>query len=207
MILERGSGKLENAQGFTIEANGIQVLSEAPNSSARVALKDENLVQVAALRGNFRVTSKGITLATLSAGKALEFDAEQAGASAPWTLAGCLGKRDGHYVLTDETAGVTVELRGAGLASSVGHKVAVTGVVVPSVKAEAGASQVIQVSTVKQIADKCSSPAAAAAAGGAASAGMAIGKKAVIAGVIVAGAGTAAAIGLTSSDEPQTISR
>jgi hypothetical protein len=208
IILDRGAGQLENASRFTIEAGGLHIIAQGPNAAGRITVKEDNLIQVAAVRGSFRVlTSNGTTLAALPAGKALEFDAEQAGASAPWSMTGCVTERDGHFLLRDDTAGVTVELRGAGLASSTGRSVAVTGVVVPSVQPIDGASQVIQVSTIKQMGESCSSKPAGAIPSGA-TAGMTAGKKAVIAGVVVAAAGAGAGIGLTrGGDEPATISR
>lgn len=209
MILDRGASQVENAGRFLIEAKGLHIVVEGPNAAGRVAVKDENLVQVAALRGQFRVlTANGVTLAALAAGKALEFDAQQAGASAPWSMSGCVLERDGRYLLQDQTTGVTVELRGAGLASSAGRTVAVTGVVVPSAQPAQGASQVIQVSTVKQLEDRCTNPAPAGTFPASTSAGISGTKKAVIAGVVVAAAGAGAGIGLTrGGGEPETISR
>ncbi|MCP5116258.1 MAG: hypothetical protein GY953_35975 [bacterium] len=215
LVLERGTGQLENARDYRIEAMGLEIVSEDPQSAARVKVDDDNLVEVAALRGALRVTNgDGILLAALPAGRALAFDATKAGASAPSAVAGCVKESDGHYLLSDETAGLTVELRGEGLEAAVGHQVAVTGVVVPSVQPVDGASQVLQVSSLKQLSSRCSSKAAAATAAGAAAvgAGAAAGiggaTTAVIAGVVVAAAGTGAAIGLTrGGEEEQTISR
>jgi hypothetical protein len=209
MILDRGAGQLDNASRFTIEAKGLHIVAEGPNAAGRVAVKDENLVQVAALRGQFRVlTANGVTLAALPAGKALEFDAQQAGASAPWSMSGCVLGEGGRLLLRDQTTGVTVELRGAGLASSVGRSVAVTGVVVPSAQPAEGATQVIQVSTVKQLEDHCTGWPPAAKLPASTAAGMSGAKKAVIAGVVVAAAGAGAGIGLTrGGGEPETISR
>ncbi|MCW5983266.1 MAG: hypothetical protein KIT09_34565 [Bryobacteraceae bacterium] len=211
LILEKGIGQMEYGKPFTIEANGFRVFSEDRNASARVAVKDANLIQVAALRGNVRVaTANGLMLAAVPAGTALEFDGDKAGASAPTAITGCLSQHDDHYLLTDETAKLTVELQGEGLKNEVGHRVAVTGVVVPAAKAAAGAAQTIQVSTVKRISGRCSSDPAAAAAGGAGAAtaaGMAGSTKAIIAGVVVAAAGTGAAVGLTRSSDEDTISR
>jgi hypothetical protein len=212
MILDRGAGQVENAGRFTIEAKGLHILVEGPNAAGRVAVKDDHLVQVAALRGHFRVlTADGVTLAALPAGKALEFEAQQAGASAPWSMSGCVLNEGGRFLLRDQTTGVTVELRGAGLASSAGRTVAVTGVVVPSAQPAEGASQVIQVSTVRQLEDHCASlPSASkpSAPKATTSAAMTGAKKAVIAGVVVAAAGAGAGIGLTrGGGEPETISR
>lgn len=205
-VLVRGAGELEGAERFLIEARGLQILAEGPAAAGRVAVTEDHRVQVAALRGHFRVmTPDGVAVAAMPAGKALEFDASQAGAAAPWSMIGCLMEKDGRYLLRDETTGLTVEVRGAGLHSSVGNQVAITGVVVPGAQPAEGASQMIQVSTVRQTGESCSSPAAAPPPAKSAATGK---KKAVIAGVVVAAAGAGAGIGLTRpAEQPPTISR
>lgn len=207
MVLERGAGQLDSARDFRIEALGLAIVSDEPESSARVVL-GEDLVQVASLRGSFRVTNgEGVVLAALPAGRALAFQVANSGASAPSVMAGCLTKSGGTYLLRDDTTGVTVELRGKDFDREVGNEVAITGVIVQSAKAADGASQVFQVSDLERVSNRCSSGAPGAAAPGQ-SVGMSRAKKSIIAGVIVAAAGTGAALGLTrGSDDPPTISR
>ena len=119
LVLEAGIGQLENAGDYRIEAIGLYVASDGADSAARVELKEENLVQVAALRGSLRVMNAGgVMLAVVPAGRALEFDPEQAGAPASSSLSGCLKVQNGRYLLTDEATGVTVELVGSDLAAS-----------------------------------------------------------------------------------------
>lgn len=215
LILTRGTGRLENARGYKIDAMGLRVFSDDPAATAQVEVDRGNQVQVAALGGTFRVTDEnGIVLAVLPAGRMLAFDASKASAASPTAVAGCVLEREGHYFLADEATGLTFELSGDGLANKVGHKLEVTGSAVPSVEPAEGASQVIRVSRLKELSGNCSSKAAAAAAvgAGAAPAGAAAGvggaTTAVIAGVVVAVAGTGAAVGLTrGSDEERTISR
>jgi len=207
LVLERGTGQLVNAGQYRIEAMGLAISSDEPGSSARVQLKDD-VVEVAALLGGFRVSNRdGILLATLAPGRALSLTPAADGASAPSSVAGCVQEVDGLFLLTDETAGLTVELRGMELNDEVGHQVTLTGVIVPSTEAAEGASQVMQVSNIRTDSTRCSSSAASAAKAGAA-AGTSTAMKTVIAGVVVAAAGTGAAIGLTrGSEEPETISR
>ncbi len=200
LVLERGVGQLENAAGYRVEALSLRVIPSTPAAVGRVQMKAGNRVYVAALQGDFRVTnSQGTLIAALAAGRALEFE-PQAGAAAPSTLTGCLEKREGRYFLTDETAGVTVELKGTVPDKEVGNRVEITGSTIPGATPAAGASQVLQVGNVKHLSKRCTSAAGAAAAGGAA-VGMTVGTKAVIAGVIVASAATGTAVGLTRGDE------
>ena len=217
IVLERGESQLSSPadarSDYRVEARSLRVLADGPNSAGRVQLVASNRVQVAALRGNVRVTNAdGIVLASLAAGRALEFEPQASGASAPSTLTGCVVKQDGKLFLTDETAGVRVELRGLP-DKHAGHRLQITGSPVPNAVAAAGASQVLQVGAFKELGDKCTRKAAGAAAGaGAAGAGAAAGAAgaaaggigattAVVAGVVVAAAATGAAIAITGDDE------
>ncbi len=214
VVLEQGAGELVNAANYRIEAMGLEISSDAPGSSARVRIQDD-AVEVAALEGGLEVHNRdGVLLAALRPGRALSLMATADGASAPASLTGCAEEREGHYLLTDDTAGITVELRGANLKNQIGQQIAITGVAVPKAEPIDGASQVMQVNNLRTVATRCSSSAAAGAAGGAAAgaagaaAGGAAATTAVVAGVVVAAAGTGAAIGLTRGDEEkQTISR
>jgi hypothetical protein len=102
-------------------------------------------MQVTAIRGDLRVTTaQGMTIAALSAGRALEFEVPgESGASPPALVTGCVVKIDGKYFLTDEAAGVTVELKG-NVNQYAGRRVEVNGSQVPDAKPAAGASQVVQ---------------------------------------------------------------
>lgn len=131
-------------------------------------------------------------------------------------MAGILEKRDGRFMLTDRTASVTAELQGAGLAKEVGRCVEVTGALIPSAQPVSPATQVIRVSQVKrcskEIAAAVAGGAAAAGAGtavgaGAAAAGMAVATKAIIVGVVVAGAAAGTAVAVTAGgEEPKPLS-
>lgn len=197
LVLERGQGQLAGTT-YRIEANKIRVDAD---SSALVALDATNRVVVAALGGPVRVTnSEGVLLANIRQGKALEFE-PQAGAAPPTQVTGILEKRDGHFLLTDETTGVTVELQGPGLERNVGKRVEIAGSTVIGAQAATGARQVIRVSTVTVL-------AAAGTAAAAGAAGVAVATKAIIAGVIIAGASTGVAVGVTRAEEkPETVSR
>lgn len=226
IVLERGESQLSSpvakAAEYRIEARSLRVHAEGPGSSGRVQLVASNRVQVAALRGNVRVTNaNGIVLASLAAGRALLFEPQVAGASAPSTLTGCVVRLDGKYFLTDETAGVRVELKGLP-DKKAGHRVQITGSPVPHGTPAPGASQLIQVGAIKELSDKCSSKAGAAAgagaaggaaagagsaaggagaAAGAAAAGGILSTTAVVAGVVVAAAVTGTVVAVTGEEE------
>ncbi len=211
LVLERGEGRLTNTGEYRVEARSLRVLPAAPDATARVVLSGPNRVQVAALTGALRVTNDaGIVVANITSGRALEFEPQAAGATAPSQMTGVLEKRDGHFLLTDRTAGVTAELQGPGLAREVGQCVEVTGALVPSVQPFSPATQVIRASQV----NRCSKKVAAAVAGGAAAggaagaagagaagAGMAVATKAIIVGVVVGGVAAGSAVALTQGEE------
>jgi hypothetical protein len=193
LLLEKGTGQINGGADYRIRARSLQIEPSA-GGQAKVTLTGANKVLVAALTAPVRVTNaSGLVIAELSAGHAVEMEPQAAGAAAPSTLSGCLVKKAGHYTLTDETAGITVELQGPGLEKEIGNKVEVTGAMDTSATPVSGASQVIRASQVKHLGKRCSAKAAAAAgAAGAAGAG-ATGAGAAGAGAGAAGAGAGAA--------------
>ncbi len=173
MILERGEGRLEKAEGFSFEARGLIIQPETGNASARVALIGGARVELAALSGSFRVlNARGLLVANVASGGALALEPQAT--ETITKLTGTLHKVGGHYLLTDETTKVTVELSGPGLAKEVGSRVEVVGKMDPSATPVTDASQVIRVSAVTHLgpgADANAGSPAAGAAGPAAAAG------------------------------------
>ncbi|MGC4051905.1 MAG: hypothetical protein QM757_21395 [Paludibaculum sp.] len=193
LVLEKGTGQLTNAANYVVKARSLQIEPSSSGSAKITVSRDDNRVLVAALGSGVRVRNmQGILVADVPAGRALSFE-QQGGASAPSTLSGTITKRDGHYYLTDTTAGITVELVGKDLDKNNGKKVKVVGMVDPSATAAAGATQVVRVSSVSTL--------GSAGAVGAAT-GMTVGTKAVIAGVVVAGIATGTAVGVTRDEKP-----
>lgn len=222
LVLEAGTGRLESGDRFSIEARALRIQPTAPESRAHVTMAGGGSVEVAALEGTLRVLNAGgAVVANMAAGEALVFE-QAGGASAAFRMTGCLQKKNGHYLLTDQVAGVTEELRGDGLEQEVGNTVEITATTVPNTKAIEGASEVIQVTRIRRLTTRCAvaqstvgAPAGAASgaasgntADAAAGARMTKATKVVIAGVVVGGAGAATAIILARDEEQKdTISR
>lgn len=230
LILEQGESQFKAGatSKFGLEARTLRIVPADASTVAHVAMVGPSRVHVSALTGTVQVrNASGIMVAALAAGKALEFE-PQAGATAPSKLTGCVVNKDGRFFITDETTNVTVELRGAGLEKQAGHKVEITGSQLPGVTpAEPSynhAGQVVQVSALKSVSNKCSLPAGvAAAAGGAAAGGAAAGaaaggaaaggvaaagvSTAVVAGVVVAAAATATTVGVVRAVSDDDVSR
>jgi len=198
VVLERGESRTDKAAGFHIEARGLRVIPETGSTSARVHLVGANTVEVATLTGSLRVlNSRGALVAELPQGAALAFEPQNS-SNLSARISGCLENRGGHYVLTDETTNVSVELLGTGLNKDVGYRVEVSGSTDAAATPISSASQIIRVAEIKRLSRSCT---AAAGAGGAAgtrgaagggSSGIAISGTAI---AIIGGVSAAAVVG------------
>jgi len=199
--LQAGSARFS---GLSATANGLSVRPDA-DSSADVQLHGK-VVQVAALTGKVRVfNQKGVNVANLLPGRALNLTPQDAGAAAAASMTGCVTGANGMFTLLDETSNVTVELRGANVRP--GHRVQVTGTMVANSNAPAGAPQVVAVTNVKELGGGCAASASKANSGAGSAAGPGAGQghhgggAAVIAGVTAAAAaGVGIGIAATHND-------
>ena len=205
LVLEQGTAQVDARQGYAIDAAGLRV-EAAPLSAARIGLAGAGRVEVAALSGAVQVKNgTGVLLARVLPGQPLAFTLQAAGAAPPEKLTGVVSESNGHYFLTDQTAGVRVELVGTDLGKVVGKLVEVSGTLDTSATAAPSAAHVVNVITVRVLTQ---ASRAAAAAGTGAKVGSALHSHAVIiAGVAVAAAAAPAAIALTSSDPTPGVSR
>jgi len=182
-----------------------------PESGALVTLGGDERVRVEATSGAVRVTSsEGVLLANLASGAALDFQPQAAGAAAPVTVTGCLVQKNGHFFLTDSTANVTFEVRGTGLQEAAGHSVEITGASLRDESPAAGASSVIRAAKVVRESGSCSDPAVPVAGKPGKKNGtakMSRTTKALIGGVVIAGAAAGAAVTVSDDSEEKTISR
>lgn len=195
--LQKGSADIT---GYTANAGGLSVRATG-KASASVSVHDRGMVQIAALSGDVRVfNAAGLNVANLLPGRALNMRAQDAGASAPSSLTGCAVRSGGTTMLKDETSNVTVQLNGGNVRA--GRRVQVTGTMVPNATPAAGATQVLNVTGVKEVGGSCKAGAAAGgAAAGAAAGGAAAGAAGAAAGVsaataVVAGVAVAAGVGV-----------
>jgi len=164
LILERGAARIDSAAGLTIRsatgsrsafviaARGMTIQSDGSAAAGRIALINARRVEVAALTGSFRVlNSAGMLVARIAAGTALALEPQSL--LGPARITGRLVRREGHYLLTDETTNVTVEVAGSpltkpGFTKMVGQRVAVTGRALSGATPVNGAAQVIEVAQV-----------------------------------------------------------
>jgi len=153
IVLQQGTSEFAPSGSFYLEANGLEVAPNQPNSRAVVSMSGPKTVQIAALAGEFRITDgRGLLLARLNTGKAMSF-ALQAGPpeSGQITVEGQLTKIDGHYYLIESTRNIRYELAGKGFFWSEGAEVKVTGTLKPSSNPDEKKSGVIVVSSMTKV--------------------------------------------------------
>lgn len=186
LVLEKGASEFTSLGKFRLEASTLKISADDPSSRGVIKMKDAQSVEVSALTGGFQVTTqRGLLLAKIRPGHAVAFDMGQAGVAAQTKITGTLSKKEGAYFVTVPETGVVYEVTGKNLNSFVGKKVIVTGTPDPKAHPQGIAAAVIIVSSTTVV----------GSATGATAAGMAIGTKLIIAGVVIAGvAGTSVGI-------------
>ena len=212
LVLEKGIGQLESTK-YRIEAAGLQVEADKPGARARVQLTGPKRIVVAARDGAVHVSnSDGVLIARLGSGREMSFEPQASGATVT-KVSGILALKDGKFILVDRVTNVTMELQGTGLEAEVGKLVEITGTVDAAAPTVPGASQVIDVTSVKRLtkSERVAAAGAGTAAGGAAAGAVAGGLStgaivAIVGGVAAAGTvgGLAAAHALPGQGSSQT---
>ncbi len=167
VVLERGQGRLDRATGYFFEARGLVVQPETGASTGRVVLKGIAGVQVAALTGSFRIlNAQHMVVAKVLPGAPLAFSPQSGAASGATRVTGRLVNKGGHYILTDETTNVTVEITGPGLKKEEGRRVEIAGFLDPTATPVSDATQVIRVTGITRLAAGTAAAGAGGTAGG-----------------------------------------
>jgi hypothetical protein len=182
MMLLQGSAQLDGAAGYSLDARGMRVVPSDSSAAIVLTTTDQGL-RVGTLRGKAQLLNeKGTLLAWVPQGTSLSVN-PQAGTPSPvMHVQGKVFVQDGRYYLVDATTGVKFELEGSNLKSLAGKVVEVAG---PGTTPPAGseASYLITVTSSHAV-----------GGAGVAGAGFLGGTKTVIAGLVIAGAGTATGI-------------
>ncbi len=162
-VLQHGASELTASNPFEMEADGLHITPDAPNSRGTVSLMNANTVQVAARSGGFKVTdSQGVLVASVHPGSPLNFAVQAGGTSMgnmgagsstqptkplAFSDVGMVNQINGHYYLTD-AAGNRFELMGNNLDKFVGDKVVIAGSEVPLAHSANGVAGVVNVSRI-----------------------------------------------------------
>jgi len=207
-VLERGSGSVKEGVHYVIEAATLRIAASAQASIIQIALTGPMALTVGARGGAAEVrNSSNLLTASVLPGMALAFEPQQA-ASTELKLTGVVESRDGAYFLTDETTKVTVQIEGANVSKHVGKMVQITGSSVPNANPAGGASQLVRIVAIKQVA--AGSAAAAGSGGAGAGAGAGTGLSVAAIGAIVGGvavAGTLGGLAAAGTFSGSTVSR
>lgn len=198
-VLEKGIGSVKDGAHYRIEAASMRVAPSSASTVVQVELTGARFITVAARGGSAEVrTESDVLAASIVPGMALSFEPQAAPASTV-KMTGVIEFRDNAYFLTDATTKVTVQLEGATVSKHVGKTVEITGSSVPGATPAGGATQLVRVVALKQLA--AGSAAAAASGGAGGSTGLSVvAIAAIVGGVAVVGAlGGLAAAGSFSS--------
>jgi hypothetical protein len=182
LVLKQGASELAPSKTFQLQANGLHVVPNQPNSRGVVSVKSANTVEVASLNGSFGVSNdRGIMLANVLPGHSISF-AMQAGANTEtFSGVGLVTFENGTYYLVTD-ASVKYVLTCKDSHRFVGDKVVVTGTLQGPAQGGSGATMLC----IKSMDINGET-------------GMSAGKKWLIAGIVV-GAGAGAGIGLALSN-------
>jgi hypothetical protein len=187
--LQRGSVKISD---YAASANGLNI--KAGDGSSAYVTVEGKVIEVAAVTGNVHVfNANGLNVANLLPGRALDLTPQDAGASSPSSFTGCAVKSGNDLLMTDETSYVTAQLRGGKITP--GQRVQITGSLVPNATPVAPATQVVAVTSVKEVGGTCGpggtpvSAAGAAQAAGGSTGGVGFSTKTIVALSIIGAAG------------------
>lgn len=211
--LEGGGSRVQSSSGYTIEARTLRIQPVDAGSVASVRLDGSQRVLVAALGAPVNVWNHdGVLVARVTPQMPMSF-LPQAAASTAFDNTGCVVNKSNAPVLVDATGNQVFELRTTvktiDLRKFVGKRAKVTGATDAAAKPVAGATQVVNVSTISSatgascddVAARIGGTTSAAGLAGGAAAGAAAGGTAAAAGIgttaIVVGGVAAAAVGVT----------
>jgi hypothetical protein len=194
VVLEKGMTQVHGGSLYAVLANNLQISSADP---FRVAVDQPGTVRVTAMDGAAEVkNASGQLVAMVVRGNSLDF--QEANASAPSHLTGCLQKVGAVYVLRDTVTNVVLEITGADLGKYAGKSVDITGAVDPGATPVEGAAQVIRVTNLTPGTGKgcpVNIAKAGAAGTGAAKGGGIAGLSKGATWAIIGGVGTAGVLG------------
>lgn len=127
LVLQKGESELAASNTFQLQAYGIRVTANEPNSRAVVSMKPGNTVEVASLSGSFGVTSEhGILLANVHPGRSVSFAMQEGANPQTFSGVGLVSFENGtYYLTTDEDVKYVLTCKDSH--PFVGDKVVVTG--------------------------------------------------------------------------------
>ncbi len=150
MILFKGVGQVSATSPYEVDAGSFRVRPAGTDARLNVAYASDGTIEVAALRGEARVTlSGGTLLASVASGQKLRFALQNAAGRAV-VHKGCLVSKDGRYELQDQDTEEVVEVAGPAnvLNPAVGNRVTATGTASDARPSISPATSVMNAATV-----------------------------------------------------------
>jgi hypothetical protein len=148
LVLQQGESELAANSSFQLEANGLRMTPNGPNSRGVVSLKAGSTVEVAVLTGSFGVTNdQGVLLASVRPGQTISFAMQAGGVPTSFSGTGMVSYENGHYYLTSDV-NVKYELTCKDFKKYVGTKVVIISGIVQA-PAAAGAASTICVRSLE----------------------------------------------------------
>jgi hypothetical protein len=191
LVLQQGQSELTaSSSAFQLEANGLRVTANEPNSRAVVSLRAGNTVEVASLNGSFGVTNDhGVLLAHVRPGRTLSFAIQEGGNPTTFSGVGIVSYENGQYYLeTGENEKYVLTCKD--MKKYVGDKVFVFATMQPSSAQTGGVPPTLCVKSIE----------INGGGGGGGGGGMSQGTKWIIAGVAVA-AGVGVGVGIYEANQ------
>lgn len=130
MILFKGVGQIAGTNAYEVDAGSLHVRPAGSDARVNVAYTANGTIEVAALKGEARVTLSGGTLvASIGSGQKRSFALQTAAAGRGVVHKGCLVTKDGRYEIQDQDTQEVIEVTGAAnmLNPAVGNRVTATG--------------------------------------------------------------------------------
>jgi hypothetical protein len=142
LLLERGSVQCRGT--YSVQAHGLTTGSTGTSGAYRIALSDDNRIQLSVLSGTVLVkNSRGDLVASISGRRTLEFSWPDNDTDAAFLLTGRLQQVGGHWVLRDETTDVSFELTGPDVLKNAGRRVGIAGLDAAIAPAARGAATLV----------------------------------------------------------------
>ncbi len=129
MILLKGVGQISAGTSYEVDAGSFHVRPAGTDARVNITYAPNGTVEVAALKGEARVTlSGGTLLASIASGQKRSFALQNAAGRAV-VHKGCLVSKDGRYEIQDQDTQEVVEVVGAPnlLNPAIGNRVTATG--------------------------------------------------------------------------------
>lgn len=176
LVLQQGASELAASNSFQLQAKGVRITANEPNSRGIISIKAGKTVEVASLNGSFGVTSEsGVLLANVHPGRVVSFAMQEGANPSEFYGVGLVTFENGtYYLTTDEDVKYVLTCKDSH--RFVGDKVVVSGTVQPGTGGPGGAGSMLCVKSID------------INGGG----GMSKGTKWLIAGILIAGAAGAA---------------